>query len=241
MLYAILRLKLLSRIASAIIVHALIVSDVSFALRAPATTTLAAQLASKPFGIKICKGVSTEYDISSNLSEDAEELYSDHKDSGMYSPYPEYDRIMFKYYWDNAQDRIPKLLPFFEHPYNEAYNSFADLYLELMANSFDSICDKKLQGEIGDFRGVIKSSLYIEGEMLVIKIVDNGVPVEQGPDEKPLRRERTEEYHLGGRGRGIDLCDFIFKKYGGTLTDCVAINLSHAPPDVITRSDAAIS
>ena len=160
------------RIVSIILIHAFLVSGMSFAMDA-SDFALAPPLATKS-QCEIINGISAEYEIAFQTQ-------------NVIGPKDKFADDLY------ACELINILKNNKEHLYTVAYDdgsglpsfivrSLYDMCGHLLANSFDAIV---MKGNKEGFKGKITADIYLDKEDVVITITDNGIGVKLSPDGLP--------------------------------------------------------
>jgi hypothetical protein len=227
--------SLLYKIITPIIIHAIILSNIAWAVPKTDVSTLAPPTMFSPI-VKRVNGFRKVISIQGKEVEDETRKVRFAREALHQKGLMEYFRIGMD---TSSTER----------------NRMAFICREVLSNSFDAIIDRidELE-ETSDFEGKIIIEAYLEGEEAVIKIIDNGKTIEFEVDGRtPIKRLRDSNRHfsLGGsehgrKGEGIPLVHKDIKSLGGkidripfrngTLTE-IRIPKERLPSDFIAENE----
>ena len=166
--------SVVSKAISIILLQAFLVSGVAFAIPDASTHTLATP--NKINSItKTVNGIRTEIVFSMQEHGPVSSFTGIH--------------ISGTDYWSIASDpvcqRVMNALEIITDP------GETNAFMELCQNSYDSFIDRihKLGITRMDFKGILKIEAYYDGDNVIIKIIDNGEPIELRKDGTPVNRE----------------------------------------------------
>ncbi len=100
------------------------------------------------------------------------------------------------------------------------YKELAEIMPELAKNSFDSFIDRMF--ELSSSRVFSVFYLTIEAshekDILVVRMIDNGKPINLDNNGNPINRKRQKGIHFGGAHSGIQQAQTLLRTIGGKIS-----------------------